>query len=267
MCCIPKPELAASAPGCSRNPQGRAKRLHVTEIAANARRGRMEDLLRMLPSRPQPVFVRYGVTALLVVVCFLVLMVLQGRGGVLAFYIMFPAIFAASVLFYRGSGVFATLLGALLIYLLVRSADSVALSGEVAVNLGLFVIAALGVVMVSEGLRTAWERAVAAERAKDVLLRELGHRTQNNLALVTSLLSIQARSKQNPETRAALEQAIARIHAIASAHEHFYPFQHNGRVEMRPYLEKLCTHLRDALRDLRPIGVRVNVDGMYLPTE
>src|SRR5262245_19679585 len=64
----------------------------------------MEPLLRMLPARPQPLAVRYGVTSVLVGLCFLTLMGLQGRSGLLAFYLLFPAIFAASVPFDRGSG-------------------------------------------------------------------------------------------------------------------------------------------------------------------
>jgi two-component sensor histidine kinase len=227
----------------------------------------MEQLLRMLPRRPQSLAVRYGVTAVLVCLCFLTLMGLQGRGGVLAFYLLFPAIFAASVLYDRSSGVFATLLGALLVYLLRKPADSLLLSGEVAVSLVGFILVALGLAIVSEGLRTAWERAVAAEQTKDLLLRELGHRTQNNLALVASVLSLQARGKDNPETREALEKAVARVQAIAGAHEHFHPHRHNGRVEMRPYLEKLCAHLGDTLRDVRPIAVTVEADALHLRTE
>jgi len=44
----------------------------------------------------------------------------------------------------------------------------------VAASLVGFIVVALGVAIVSEGLRTAWERAAAAEQTKDVLLRELG---------------------------------------------------------------------------------------------
>jgi len=227
----------------------------------------MEQMLEMLPSKPQPLLVRYGVTTALVGLSFLLLMGLQGRGGVLGFYLLFPAIFIASVVFDRGSGVFATLLTALLIYLLMKPADMYLLSGELAANLAIFVVAALGVSFVSEGLRTAWERAVAAERSKDLLLRELGHRTQNNLALVASVLSLQARTKENPEIRSALEKAVARVQAIGSAHEHFHPMKHNGRVKMRPYLEKLCTHLGDSHRDVRPIAVIVEADDVGLRTE
>jgi two-component sensor histidine kinase len=111
------------------------------------------------------------------------------------------------------------------------------------------------------------ERAEAAERAKDLLLQELGHRTKNNLMMAISVLSLQARSKSNPETKAALEKAIARIHAIAGAHEHFSPSIQSGRVEMRQYLEALCGYLGESLREVRPIAVRVMADEVYLRTE
>jgi two-component system, sensor histidine kinase PdtaS len=227
----------------------------------------MEPLLRMLPARPQPLAIRYGVTSVLVGLCFLTLMGLQGRSGFLAFYLLFPAIFAASVLFDRGSGVFATLVSAVLVYLLMKPSDSFLLPGDVAVSLVGFIVVALGVAIVSEGLRMAWERAAAAEQTKDLLLRELGHRTQNNLALVASVLSLQARTKESSEARSALEKAVTRVQAIARAHEHFQPFRQNGRVEMRPYLEKLCIHLGDSLRDVRPIAVNVEADDVLLPTE
>src|SRR5262249_60725347 len=117
----------------------------------------------------------------LVGLSFLLLMGLQGRGGVLGFYLLFPAIFIASVVFDRGSGVFATLLTALLIYLLMKPADLYLLSGELAANLAIFVVAALGVSFVSKGLRTAWERVVCAELSKIIMMTNIGNRSQNIL--------------------------------------------------------------------------------------
>lgn len=185
----------------------------------------------------------------------------------LGFYLMFPAIFLASVLFNRASGIYATALSAVLLYLLTKPAESLLLPQIYILPLLTFVVVALGLAIVSEALRAAWDRAVAAERAKDMLLQELGHRTKNNLAIVISVLSLQARSKGNPEVRLALEKAVSRIQAMASAHDHFQPFGRNGRVEMRSYLEDLCRHLGDALRDVRPIAVKVEADEVNLKTE
>ena len=129
-----------------------------------------------------------------------------------------------------------------------------------------FALIGVGLAIASEGLRLAWERALAAEREKDLLLRELGHRAKNNLAMVVSILSIQARLKAGPEVKAALAEAITRVQAIADAHEHFRPTD-SGEIEMRPYLEKLGGHLGDAFRGLRPIAVRMRVDDILLQAQ
>ncbi len=226
-----------------------------------------QTFLRWLPPRPHSFLLQYGTTAGLVGIGFLAFVGLQGQGGLLGFYLLFPAIFVASVLFNRGAGVFAVGLSCLLLYFFLKPADSILLPAEFILPLVIFALVALGLAVVSEALRTAWEHAADAERAKDLLLRELGHRTQNNLAMVISVLSLQARSKTTPETRVALEKAMTRVQAIASAHEHFQPAKQNGRVEMRSYLEGLCRHLGDSLRDVRPIAVKVEADDVHLRTE
>jgi two-component sensor histidine kinase len=227
----------------------------------------MEQLLSRLPPKPKSVAVRIAITTALVGTCFLVMLALRSSENLLGFYLFFPAIFAASILFDRGSGIYGTLLSAVLLYMQLTPPGRVLLPPEYAAHVILLVFIALGVAVVSEGLRTAWDRAVAAERGKDLLLQELGHRTRNNLTLVTSVLSLQARLKANPETQQALEKAISRVQAIASAHEHFKPLSRGGNVEMRSYLEDLCTHLGDALRDIRPIAVTVDADEIQLRTE
>lgn len=71
--------------------------------------------------------------------------------------------------------------------------------------------------------RTA-ELAAAAdvatrERARaEALLTDVNHRVGNNLALVSSFLTMQQRSVRSPEAARALSAARARVQAIASAH-------------------------------------------------
>jgi two-component sensor histidine kinase len=67
--------------------------------------------------------------------------------------------------------------------------------------------------------RRAREDALrAALEARDVLMREADHRIKNSLQLVASLLSIQLSKADDPATRQALGDAIARVQAIANAH-------------------------------------------------
>jgi len=185
----------------------------------------------------------------------------------LGFYVLLPAIFVAAILLDRSAGIFASVFSTLLLYVLLTPQGTVLLPRQYVLPLVLYFVVALGFALASAALRRAWEQAAAAERAKDLLLQELGHRTKNNLLMVISVLQMQAKLKSNPEARGALEKAILRIHAIASAHEHFRPVEHKGRIEMQAYLAQLCAHLAAALRDIRPIVVKVEATELYLPSE
>ena len=54
---------------------------------------------------------------------------------------------------------------------------------------------------------------------KDATIREIHHRVKNNLQTVAALLRLQARRLDVPEGRAALEEAVRRVGAIAVVHE------------------------------------------------
>jgi two-component sensor histidine kinase/CHASE3 domain sensor protein len=57
------------------------------------------------------------------------------------------------------------------------------------------------------------------ERARaEALLTDVNHRVGNNLALVSSFLTMQQRAVKNPDAQRALSAAKARVQAIASAH-------------------------------------------------
>jgi two-component sensor histidine kinase len=227
----------------------------------------MEHLLRLLPARPQPMVVRYGATTVIVGVCFLLLLAVHADGAIYGFYLLHPAIFLASVLFDRGSGFFATGLSTLLLYFFMLPDGAWLLPREFLLPLILFVLISLAIATCSEGLRKAWERAVEAEETKDLLLRELGHRTVNNLNMVIAVLSLQSRAQSSPETKAALEIAIHRVKAITEAHNHFRPLLNQGVVEMRAYLEELCSFIENNLRDVRPIAVAVRAEEIHLKSE
>ena len=227
----------------------------------------MEYLLRQLPRKPRSVGVRLAVTTGLVALSFLVLLALRHSAGVLGFYILLPCVFVAAILFDRLCGLYAAALSTLLLYVLLSPDDHFLLPPRLVLPLAGFAAIAVAFAVISDALRTAWDRAAAAEQAKDILLTELAHRTKNNLSMVISLLSMQARLKTNPETRQALEKAVTRIQAIASAHDHFQPVEHHGRVEMSAYLETLCAHLANALHDVRPITVQVAAVKVHLPAE
>ena len=54
---------------------------------------------------------------------------------------------------------------------------------------------------------------------KSVAVKEMHHRVKNNLQTIASLLRLQTRRSDSPETRQVLEESMNRIIAIASTHE------------------------------------------------
>jgi len=224
----------------------------------------MENLIRLLPAKPQPFLVRYGVTAAMVAVSFLLRVGVEERAGPYGFILFLPAIVAASIVFDRDSGFFATALTIVFVSLFLDWSGNVRAHLAAVASFG---VVSAGLVLVSEGMRKGLERAERAEAEKDLLLRELSHRSRNNFAVAASVLALQARTMSEPTARAALEAAAARIRVIAEAQAHLHPANGKGHVEIDGYLEDLCRSLGDALRDVRPVAVRVLAEPITLPAD
>jgi two-component sensor histidine kinase len=54
------------------------------------------------------------------------------------------------------------------------------------------------------------------------------------------------------------------VDVIANAHDHLLPQDPQASIDMREYLTGCCRNLRDALRDVRPIAVNVDVANILL---
>ena len=224
----------------------------------------MENLLLLLPKRPQSVLARYGVTTLIVLVCFALQMGVEFQSGMFMFFLLLPGIFLASVLFDRGSGFYATVLSAALSAAVLRLAESWLPPSQYLLPFVLFVLVGLALATTSEALRKALEKAVAAEQAADVMLYELNHRIRNNLAMVASILELQRRTQKDQHAKDAFASAAGRVHIIANAHNHLLPKEGQSLIDMREYLTVCCQNLGDALRDVRPIAVKVDAARILL---
>nr|WP_294916246.1 histidine kinase dimerization/phosphoacceptor domain -containing protein [uncultured Neokomagataea sp.] len=74
---------------------------------------------------------------------------------------------------------------------------------------------------------------------KDLFIREVNHRVQNSLQMVSSFLHLQSHSAPTPETASALIEAKNRIAAINLVHRRLYQDKHLGVVDLARYLEEL----------------------------
>jgi two-component sensor histidine kinase len=87
---------------------------------------------------------------------------------------------------------------------------------------------------------------------------------KNDLALISSAISLQARTSDNEEVREALEAANGRVHVIAAAQALLRPGD-GGAVDLPNYLQSLCNGLGEMLRGIRPIAIRVQCTNIVLP--
>ena len=87
------------------------------------------------------------------------------------------------------------------------------------------------------------ERLARSLAEQETLLRELYHRTKNNMATINALLSLQADFSGNPEVGEALMCTQDRIRAMALVHQRLYDAQDLSRIELHGYLHDLCAQL------------------------
>jgi len=118
--------------------------------------------------------------------------------------------------------------------------------GQVSAGILITTASVLGAVLVVMAawvflLRREIRQRRLAEKAKETLLRELHHRTRNNMGVITALLELHAAG--DPELAAALLLTQNQIFAMSLVHEHLYKTGELSRVPMRSYIEELSNHI------------------------
>jgi len=86
----------------------------------------------------------------------------------------------------------------------------------------------------------------AALERQQVLLREITHRVKNGLAIVASMLKLQANEVNDPALTAHLEEAAYRVSAVAKAHERIHQGDAMDRLDLGVYLRDICQDLNEA---------------------
>lgn len=101
-----------------------------------------------------------------------------------------------------------------------------------------------------------------------VLLRELNHRTKNNLQLVSSLIGIQAERIPPSDARDLMEDIRVRIYAMALLHQKLYSEETLASVSVKDYFEDLLEHLLSVFNDPDdPVVVESRIDEFMLPID
>lgn len=114
--------------------------------------------------------------------------------------------------------------------------------------------------------RDALLRSAAQRQA--ALVRELHHRVKNNLQMVISLLSLQARQSGTPEHSSALDQAQGRIAAMALVQKLIVETDAEPSIDACLVITELCEQIRRRQTASLPrVTLSVDCANSAIPTE
>ncbi|MGD9941203.1 MAG: sensor histidine kinase [Clostridia bacterium] len=89
--------------------------------------------------------------------------------------------------------------------------------------------------------RVAAERSLKAALAdRETLLRELGHRIKNTLAMTSGFLSLAKARVKDAADAGLFEDAQSRVQAMATLYEHLLHAKDQSHIELATYLRELC---------------------------
>jgi PAS domain S-box-containing protein len=107
-----------------------------------------------------------------------------------------------------------------------------------------------------DALKEAYNNIEERLNEKEVLLRELYHRTKNNMQVVYSLLGLKGAAVEDKATKEILLDVGNRILAIALVHEKLYQSQNLSRIDLKDYINDLIILLRDSFT---PMGKNIKL--------
>lgn len=114
--------------------------------------------------------------------------------------------------------------------------------------------------------KSAEEMRAAKDRA-ELLLHEVNHRVANSLAMVSSLVGLQANAIGDGATKAVLAETQSRIRAIALVHQRLYSSGDVAEVALDEYLRSVLDQFQSTMGDEGRISLSYQLEPITLRTD
>lgn len=98
-------------------------------------------------------------------------------------------------------------------------------------------------------VRAARDRFEKLAVEREMLLREVNHRVGNSLQLIASMLQLQSNSSNADSVKAALQEAMSRVMAVAQLHRRLYTSHDVQVVAVDQYLDAIIGDLNRTVAD------------------
>jgi len=103
------------------------------------------------------------------------------------------------------------------------------------------------------------EAQLASLHEKEVLLKEIHHRVKNNMQVISSLVSLQADTIDDPVLRALFNDLRDQVRTMALVHEKLYQSESLANIDFAEYTQSLLSYLWRAYGDAA-MAVRLTLD-------
>ena len=104
-----------------------------------------------------------------------------------------------------------------------------------------------------------------SSKEKEILLNEIHHRVKNNLAVIISLLNVQASMIKNKEQALiAFEESQHRIYSMALIHELLYISNNFERIRVKDYIENILQYLEAIYLNNKNIEKEVDLEDLFV---
>lgn len=107
-----------------------------------------------------------------------------------------------------------------------------------------------------------------SNREKELLLKEIHHRVNNNFSLIISILVLQLGSMKSDEARTTLEDIIIRIKAMALVHKNLYLKTDLKHIALKEYLQDLMGEVKNIYeRKDHPVQISLRGENPQLSSQ
>ena len=103
---------------------------------------------------------------------------------------------------------------------------------------------------------------------KEILLRELNHRTKNNMQMISSMLSMRGMLLENQQLADVLRDIQNQILSMALVHKKLYESGNLSRINLKEYLEDLTQNIKSSLcPPTQNITISIDAVDVHIPLD
>lgn len=97
-----------------------------------------------------------------------------------------------------------------------------------------------------EERKKAEKKIAETLQEREALLREVFHRTKNNMQVISSILHLQSETEKDERLSSLLKESESRIMAMGLVHEKLYQSKSISRIDISEFIKDLASHLKVA---------------------